>query len=413
MRNGTSSSAGLPSASLEKTRVLFLHSATRPPLGADTWIHTLIMRHLDRSSHQVHVACSPGPADAPTPTFAAVRDIPDLQIEPVNLGPELFAKSPSDRARAALETAPALWNLLKLARYIKKHRIALVHTSDRPRDAFASVILARLTGAKCVVHVHVTYGDWMSPMLRWAMARADALVGVSEFVARSLVNDGGYPRATTHAVLNAINLEAWDYHTGPGTIRAELGVSEDAFVIACVARVFVAKGQAELIRALALVHADVPGATLLIVGQDYPPGTHYSEELRALAEELGVAANVIFTGLRKDVSRLIAASDVLAMTSYEEPFGLVYAEAMAMKRPVVALDNGGTPEVVEHGKSGLLSSSGDTAALASNIRKLAGDPELRARMGEYGRKQVEARFSPQRLARDVARVYAELLGRAS
>jgi len=334
-----------------------------------------------------------------------------LRIEPVDLGPELFAKSPSERARAALETAPALWNVLKLARYIRKHQIALVHTSDRPRDAFASVILARMTGAKCVVHVHVTYGDWMSKMLRWAMAHADALVGVSEFVARSLVNDGGYPQATTHTVLNAINLEAWDYRTDPETVRADLGISEDAFVIVCVARVFVAKGQAELIRALALVHADVPQATLLIVGQDYPPGTHYSEELRALARELGVAENVIFTGLRSDVQRLLAASDILAMASYEEPFGLVYAEAMAMKLPVVALDNGGTPEVVEHGKSGLLSPCGDTSALASNIRKLACDPALRADMGEYGRKQVEARFGPGRLASDVGRLYTELLGR--
>lgn len=399
--------AANPASNTEKTRVLFLHSATRPPLGADTWIHTLIMRHLDRGSHEVHVACCPGSADAPTPTFAAVRDIPDLRIEAVNLGPELFAKSPTERARAAIETAPALWNLAKLARYVRKHRITIVHTSDRPRDAFASVILARLTGAKCVVHVHVTYGEWMSKMLRWAMAHADALVGVSEFVAESLVK-GGYPKATTHAVLNAINLEAWDYRLDPGALRAELGIAQDAFVMMCVARVFVAKGQAELIRALSLVHAAVPHAVLVIVGQDYPPGTNYSEELRALAKDLGVADRVIFTGLRKDVPRLIAASDVLAMTSYEEPFGLVYAEAMAMKRPVIALDNGGTPEVVEHGKSGLLSAWGDTAALAANIRQLAEDPALRARMGEYGRQKVEAQFAPQRLARDVAQVYAAL-----
>jgi glycosyltransferase involved in cell wall biosynthesis len=396
-------------AKRDKVRVLFLHSATLPPLGADTWIHALIMRHLDLEQHEVHVACSPGLPGAPTPTFSAVRNIPGLHLKPVNLGPELFAKSPLNRARAAVETAPALWNLVELARYVRKHRIRVVHTSDRPRDAFASVILARLTGAKCIVHVHVTYGDWMSKMLRWSMARADALIGVSEFVARSLVS-GGYSPAKTHAVLNAINLEAWDYRIDSSSVRAELGIGEGDPLVVCVARVFRPKGQANLIRALAALHVEFPKLKLMIVGQDYPPGTHHSDELRALAAELGVEHNVIFTGLRSDVSRLISASDMLAMPSFEEPFGLVYAEAMAMKRPVVALDNGGTPEVVEHGKSGLLSPNDDITALTANIRRLVIDPSLREKMGEYGRQQVEARFIPQRLAKDVARVYAKVLG---
>lgn len=394
----------------DKVRVLFLHSATRPPLGADTWIHSLIMRHLDPETHEVHVAFSPGPRGSPTPTFTAIKDIPGLRLTHVNLGPELFAKSPLDRARAALETAPALWNLVELARYVRKNRIGIVHTSDRPRDALASVVLARLTGAKCIVHVHVTYGDWMSAMLRWSMARADALIGVSQFVARSLVG-GGYSAAKTHAVLNAIDLGAWDYRTDSSTVRSEFGITPGDPLLVCVARVFRPKGQANLIRALASLRSELPNLKLMVVGQDYPPGTHHSQELRALARELGVADNVVFTGLRTDVARLIAASDILAMPSFEEPFGLVYAEAMAMKRPVIALDNGGTPEVVEHGKSGLLSPNDDIPALAANIRRLVSDPELRSRMGEYGREQVEARFVPKRLAADVARIYDELLAR--
>jgi len=394
----------------DKIRVLFIHSATRPPLGADTWIHTLIMRHLDRDLHEVHVACATGPEDAPTPTYNAVKSIPNLFIKPVNLGSELFAKSLFGRGEAVLKTAPAVWNLVELARYIKRHRIAVIHTSDRPRDAFVSVVLARMTGIKSIVHVHVTYGAWMSRMLRWSMAQADALLGVSEFVARSLVG-GGYARAKTHGVLNSINLDAWDCHTDPGPVRANLGIPHDAPVIVCVARVFAAKGQEQLVRALGTLRNKLPELRLLIVGQDYPPGNRYSDELRALATEQGVADKVIFTGLRSDVPRLMAAADALAMTSFEEPFGLVYAEAMAMKKPVIAIDSGGTPEVVEHGKSGLLSPPGDAAALAANIERLMTDAALRAQMGEYGRRQVEQRFIPARLAKDVSAIYQTLLGR--
>ncbi|MEP7048803.1 MAG: glycosyltransferase family 4 protein [Pseudomonadota bacterium] len=394
-----------------KARVLFIHTATRPPLGADTWIHALIIRHLDRATHEVHVACATGPAGDPTPTFKAMRDIPELEIKPVNLGSELFAKSLLERGEAVIKTAPALWSLFELARYIRKHRIQLLHTSDRPRDALVTVLLARLTGAKSIVHVHVTYGHWMSPMLRWAMARTNALIGVSNFVAGSLINGGGYASNKTRGVLNAIDLAAWDFATDPGPVRADLGIASDAPVLICVARVFKTKGQGLLIEALGLLKNELPNIKLLIVGQDYPPGNNYTDELKALAERLGVSHNVIFTGLRNDVPRLMAAADIMAMPSFEEPFGLVYAEAMAMKKPVIAFDNGGTPEVVEHEKSGLLSPQDDVPALAANIKRLVMDAKLRAEMGEYGRRQVEKRFVPQRLAEDVAGVYRELLGR--
>ncbi len=394
----------------DKVRVLFLHSGVRAPMGADTWIQLLIMRHLDRATHEVHLACAPGKPHEPTPTLTAARKIPALAVKPVDLGPELFARSRLGRLKAAVETAPALWNLAELALYIKKHRIQILHTSDRPRDAAACAALARATGAKCVVHVHVTYGDWMSRMLRWALGRADALIGVSKFVAQSLI-DGGYSAKKTHSALNAIIPRDWDYGIDPAPVRAELGLAPDDLVLICIARIFRAKGQYELIQALGRLKQELPRLKLLVVGADYPLGTHHTEELRALAAKEGVGENVIFTGTRSDVQRLIAASDMLAMPSFEEPFGLVFAEAMAMKRPVIALDNGGAPEVVDQAKSGLLSPHGDVAALAANIRRLALDPALRREMGEYGRAQVETRFVPERLAADVARVYAELLGR--
>ena len=111
-------------------------------------------------------------------------------------------------------------------------------------------------------------------------------------------------------------------------------------------------------------------------------------ELAALADELGVDDSVVFTGRRSDVARLMAAADVFAMPSLEEPFGLVYLEAMAMRLPVVALDSGGTPEVVEHGRSGLLSAPGDIDALAANIVELLSDA---GPAGPHGRARTARR----------------------
>src|SRR6202022_3155489 len=89
-----------PPMTSEKTRVLFVHTATLPPLGADTWVHAQIIRDLDRSTHEVYVACATGTDDAPTPTYQVMRTISDLHLRPVDFGPELYGRSVSGKVRA-------------------------------------------------------------------------------------------------------------------------------------------------------------------------------------------------------------------------------------------------------------------------------------------------------------------------
>ncbi len=391
-----------------KTGVLFVSSAEKP--GADTFIHNLIMRSLDRSRFDVHVACSAGTPGARPATFDTLSTIPDLHLRPSNFGPSWTENSTFDKALASLKLPGALVGFAGLARYVSKHRIAVLHSTDRPRDAVACAVLGKITGAKSVIHAHVKCADWMAGSQRWAMGQVDAIVGVSEFVVGSLVQNG-YQRERTHAVLNAIDLPRWEYGQDPAPVRRALGISPGAPVIACAARLIRGKRQDEVIRALPEVCREFPYVRLLIIGALDPPtmGTSFSEELKTLAADLGVSANVMFLGERSDMPAMMAACDVFALPSHEEPFGLVFAEAMAMKKPVVALDNGGTPEVVEHGRSGLLCAPNDRPALAANLRLLLRDPALRTRMGEYGRQRVEARFTAGRMAADTANVYTSLL----
>jgi glycosyltransferase involved in cell wall biosynthesis len=399
--------AGMRQTAPAKTGVLFVNSPAR--LGADTFIHLLIMRALDRSRFEVHVACSAGTPGARTPVFDALSAIPDLHLRPSNFGPSLSGLSRFDKAVQLLGGVSTLGGFVGLARYIRRHRITVIHSTDRPRDAVSCVLLARLSGAKSIIHVHVKCADWMSGPVRKAMGSADALIGVSQFVARSLV-DNGYAQEKVHAVLNAIDPAAWDYRLDGGPTRRALGIPSGAPVIACAARLFRGKGQDDVIRSMSIVRKEMPLARLLIIGEDDRQAmrTSFTAELKTLVGELGLSDHVIFTGQRTDMPALFAASDVFALPSFEEPFGLVFVEAMAMKKPVVALDNGGAVEIVEHGRTGLLSSTGDQAALTANLLTLLRDPALRARMGECGRGQVEAHFTPERLARDTERVYATL-----
>ena len=105
----------------------------------------------------------------------------------------------------------------------------------------------------------------------------------------------------------------------------------------------------------------------------------------------------------------MAAADIYAMPSLEEPFGMVYAEAQAMKKPVIALNAGGAPEVIAHGITGLLSKPYDTEQLAANILALLRQPELRKQLGEAGRKHVEEQFSVQLMANKVEDIYRSVL----
>jgi glycosyltransferase involved in cell wall biosynthesis len=388
-------------------RVLFVNTATLPPLGADTWIHVQIMRHLDRSTHELYAACARGRRDAPTPTYEALRRVPELHVITVDFGPELAGRSRWGKLVGLAQALRAPIGLMRLAALIRRRRIDVIHTSDRPRDALACVLLSKLTRRPCIVHLHVSYNMWMSGMLRWSLHRADHLVAVSQFVADSLTSNG-IPPGRVHVVLNAIDVAAWQPGRGRDATRAELGVPADAPVLLTVCRLFPEKGPADVIRALARAREELPGIRLLIAGTDVTPNGQFGIELHALVRRLDLESAVHFLGRRPDIEGLMAAADVYVMPSFEEPFGLVFVEAMAMGLPVVALDNGGTREVVEHEHSGLLSERGDIEALSANLLMLLRNPTLRARMGEYGRRRAAERFTAQRMAADAAVVYASI-----
>ena len=390
-------------APMDRLRVLFVNTPTLPPMGADTWVQLQVLEHLDRAKHEVHIALVTGQRDRPTPTLSRVRTISDVHVVPTNFGPEFQTGTVPDKIVTLAKTLPAPLRLLQLATYIRKHRIQVIYTSDRPRDAYACTLLSRMTGVPTVVHLHVAYGDWMNRMLTTGMQRADALIAISEFTKQSFVT-AGYAADDIHVVHNGIDLDRWVPSADDGAIRREFAIPVDAPMIVSVCRLFAPKGPAELIRAVADVRTQVPDLRLVIVGEELYGG--YRAELDALVDDLDLGGCVTFAGRRSDVPAIMGTADLYAMPSFEEPFGLVFVEAMAMRLPVVALSSGGAPEIVEHDITGLLSAPGDHSALVHNIRMLVDRPELRAAMGARGRKVALSRFSSARMAAEVGDVLA-------
>ncbi len=382
-----------------KIRVLFLQSQSHG--GSIDDVHSTLARHLESEQIETHVACNVYANGERTATYRMFEAIPDAHIRPTNFGPpKEFQGSKLDNIRNKLVAGLALaGSLVGLIRYIKQHRIDIIHTANNKREMFCGVLLARLTGARCIVHLHLNCGDWMTPFSRWILRQADGIVGVSQFTAQSALMVGCRPERIYHA-LNGVNISRWNCDADGSSVRAEFDVAPDMPVFAIIARAVPSKGHELLLQALSMIKDELPDFRLLIVGKDdpgsLPKGSRsYLEVLKEKAEELGIRQQTIFTGQRSDIQAILAASDLYTMPALGEAFGLVFSEAMAMRKPVIALDSGGASEVVEDGKSGLLSAPGDVEQLARNILTLVNNPALCQQMGEYGRKRVEEYFNPR------------------
>jgi glycosyltransferase involved in cell wall biosynthesis len=141
---------------------------------------------------------------------------------------------------------------------------------------------------------------------------------------------------------------------------------------------------------------------------DGDPG--YEEELRRRASGLGLGERVVFTGHRDDVADVLEAIDVVVHASVErEPFGMVIAEAMAARKPVVASRDAGPMEIVADDVSGILVRPGDAEEIGTAVLMLLGDPALARRMGEAGRAIVEEKFTVERHVELTEQVYREVL----
>jgi glycosyltransferase involved in cell wall biosynthesis len=390
-------------------RVLFVN--TRSALGADVAVHVTLIRHLCAAGCAVSLATNRNSVDHDL-LLSQVRDIPGLDVLPLNLGYEISGRGRASKLLGAAGNVAAMASALaQLSRYVRRRRIDVIHSTDRPRDALLSTLLARLTGRKNILHLHIKWDAHMGRATSWAMSKCDGALAISGFVRRSLL-EAGVPESKIYTALNAIDPCVFvPEHVKPGALRERLGISGSVPLIGVVARVMVWKGQLDLVEAFARIRESIPDAILAIVGREdtmMGGGDSYGDTIRKRVEELGLQDSARWAGWFDDMPGVFADLDVVCVPSWEEPFGLVVIEAMAMRKPVVGYRSGALPEIIDDGVEGLLVTPKDNDALAGAITGLLKDPELRAAMGSRGRKRVLRQFTPERQAKEVANIYRKL-----
>jgi glycosyltransferase involved in cell wall biosynthesis len=133
------------------------------------------------------------------------------------------------------------------------------------------------------------------------------------------------------------------------------------------------------------------------------------DRLEQVAHDLGLARSCFFVGYQPDIAGFYRLFDAFVLPSVNEGTPVSAIEALATGTPVVANRVGGVPDVVRDGLDGFLVTPGDVEGAASKLALLAGDPALRAKLGESGRARVLERYSVPRLVDDVDRLYRSLL----
>jgi glycosyltransferase involved in cell wall biosynthesis len=295
-----------------------------------------------------------------------------------------------------------------LAMLLKLRRFDVVHA-----HMFGSNVWGTVMGRACGVPVVIAHehnwsysGEPLRRMIdRHVIGRyATRFVTVSESNRRRMIELEGIP-ADKVLVLPT----AYIPHrvTQPTDIRAELGLPADTRVIGVAARLRVEKAHEVMITAVAEIVTRFPDAHLVIAG-DGPR----RQALEAQVASMGLTGNVHFLGERRDVTRILETVDVGALSSDWEGMPLFVLECMATGTPVVATNVGGLPEVVQHGRTGLLVPPRDPAALATAICELLADSGRGQALAAAAGQGV-AGFTIDAVALRFADLYEQLIGEAS
>ena len=297
---------------------------------------------------------------------------------------------------------------VQLVRFLRRGDFDLVHCFSFTAELWVAAALKLVRGPVLVASVRglcLEYKSWQWRLKQAICARAATTIANSRAGALATSEQARVPPERIEVIRNGVETPpAIDADERRATRVGLLG-HDPAVLALFVGRLVECKNVPVLLRALALVPV-VTRPHLALAG-DGP----LRSSLRDQAQRLGVAAHVHFLGERRDTQLLMQCADVVVLPSREEGLSNVVLEAMAAGCPVVASAVGGTPELVEHPRSGLLFPSDDASALAAALVRVASDEELRRRLAAAASARARTEFSIDTMVRRTIASYDRCLER--
>lgn len=294
----------------------------------------------------------------------------------------------------------------------EKPRIVHTHTS---KAGFLGRLAAKLAGVSIIIHTphgHV-FSGYFGPsktmmfiiLERLATRMTDRIVALTDsekddYIKLRIADEDKV--VVIHSGVDLAEFKELAESEIP-KIKRELGLPEGSLVVGTAGRLEPVKGPEFLVKAARDVISKHPNTIFVFAGDG-----RLRKDLEKRTSDLGLTKNVIFTGWRQDIARMISTYDIFVLPSLNEGMGRVLVEAMALGKPIVASDRGGIKDLVVQGKNGFLVPARNPKLLAKHIQILIEDKEKRTRMAGEGRKMAP-HFSAESMMTKIISLYEELL----
>jgi glycosyltransferase involved in cell wall biosynthesis len=289
-----------------------------------------------------------------------------------------------------------------MVRIFRKQGATVVNTHSG-KDSWVGSMAAKIAGVPLLIrtrHISVPIRrGFFNRIYRWP----DGYITTGEMIREHLIGKG-IPADRVVSIPTGVDLEKFAAGTDGKRIREKFGIPPGTFLVSMIGVLRSWKRHDVFLESVRLLREQGVPVHGLIVGEGPQRG-----KIEALVVRGGMADRITVTGFRDDVPEIVAASDAVLLTSDRfEGVPQVILQALAMARPVVASPIGGIPEVVLHGKTGLLCPPGDASAYAGAMARLAGDPGLRERLGKAGRELVLSGYTAAAMCDRTEAFYSRL-----
>lgn len=296
-------------------------------------------------------------------------------------------------------------NSFRLLRYIRKHRISVVHVNDVYN--LCGVVLKFLNpDLHLIYHVRLLPDSYIrnlySLYVFFVKKFADEVIAVSEAVQSTLKN-----RYNLNSQLIYGFIRAADYNQPDDKPKRSGHIT-----LLYLANYTKGKGHEFAIRAVLKAHEKIKNLKMIMAGGvfDSDKNLKFKKYLEEMVRSNGAEGYIHLHEFVEDAQQLIKACDIFLNFSESESFSRTCLEAMTCGRPVIATECGGPGEMVIHGKTGLLVPVGNTDAMAEAIVQLATHEELRLQLAAEGQKYVMKKFEPEQSIQKMRNIYSSLLG---
>ena len=311
----------------------------------------------------------------------------------VQLPPEKILTLP---LRNALDVPSAR----ELDRYVRRHRIEIVHAHMARDYSLAAYATRRNRETKFVATRHVLFQ--LNRLHRHTLARATRVIAVSAAVARELRSQRILSDKQIAVIPNGVDVDRFNCKFDRKEFLRSMGLPSECLLVGSIGELRALKRHDDFIRAAAPIAKKYPQAHFVLAGVDPTASGEVRIQLEKLVDELGLKDRFHFLGWLDQAEKLLCALDVFVSASETESFGLVIAEAMAAGTAVVATETEGAKEVIEDQKTGILVPIGDVNRIAEAVTALLVDDN---KIGARGREAAIAKFSLKRMVDEIEKIY--------